>query len=510
MSQVSRRQLLKTTLVAAGGVATSLAFPACRAFGRVLGANDTINVAVIGLNGRGRAHIDSVLQPQSGYRLVALCDVDPAVLSRAVKSAGEKGAEGVETFADARKLFDSKGIDAITIATPNHWHSLLGIWACQAGKHVFVEKPVSHCVWEGRQFVNAARKYKRMVQTGTQSRANPDVIAAVEWLRAGNLGKVRYIQTFCYKPRLPIGKVGHGEIPKGLDYDLWCGPRPVKPLTRRTLHYDWHWFYDYGSGELGNTAVHEADQARLLLGFESLPKHVMSIGGRLGYDDDGQTPSTQLIYHEYDGVPIICEIRGLPKGKEYQSRQAWTRNLDWPPGFINKKYGVGLIVTCEGGRLVLEEGGLFIRALDKDGKVIKEFQNNINGAPGWGKGVRFIFASWANAIRSGQETDLAADILEGHISSALCHMGVISHRIGRTRPTGEIREEIKANALAADRFESMREHLERNGVDLAKTELSLGPWLTVDPAAERFVDNDSANALLRDEYRDPYVVPENV
>ena len=508
MSRITRRQLLKTTLAAAGGAAAGLALPACKAFGRVVGANDTVNVAIIGLHGRGQAHLWNVLKGK-GFRLAALCDLDPTVLAASVKTAKEKGAKDFDTYADARKILERADIDALTIATPNHWHSLLGIWACQAGKDVYVEKPVSHSVWEGRQLVNAARKHERMVQTGTQGRANPDVIAAGQWLRAGNLGNIRYAQTFCYKPRLSIGKVGHGDIPAGLDYDLWCGPRAVKPLTRQNLHYDWHWIYDYGNGDIGNTVIHEADQARLLLGYESLSRNVMSVGGRLGYEDNGETPNTQLIYHEYDGAPIICEVRGLPKGTEYQSRNAWTRNMDRPDCFVNRS-GIGVIVTCEGGQLVLEEGGLFIRALDTKGKVIKELQTDDNGAPGWGKGDHFNFSTWQQAIRSRKATDLASDILQGHLSSALCHAGMISYRLGKTRPAGEIRDEIKSNTLAAERFDAMKEHLVRNGVDLDRTQLAVGPWLKVDSAAERFVDNEAANAMLRDSYREPFVVPETV
>jgi predicted dehydrogenase len=505
MTRLTRRQLLKTTLAA--GAAAGLALPAYKAFGRVLGANDVIRVAVIGLHGRGKSHIATISRV-AGMRLAALCDVDPAVLDAAAKAARKCG-QNAETFNDPRKLLDRKDIDAVTIATPNHWHALLGIWACQAGKDVYVEKPVSHNVWEGRQLVNAARRHQRMVQSGTQARANPDVIAAVSWLRAGNLGKLRYARGFCYKPRLSIGKVGHGDIPPGLDYDLWCGPAPRQPLRRQNLHYDWHWFYDYGNGDLGNTGIHETDQARWLLGHETISPRVMSVGGRWVVDDDGETPNTQLICHDYDGPPILFEVRGLPRSVQYQSADAWRRNMDRPEGFPDP-HGIGVIVVGEGGRLILEDGGIAILAVDAKGKVIQSFQARDEHGIGWPKGDYHNFLSWRQAIRSRRTADLVADILQGHISSAMCHTAMISHRLGQARPSREIHEAIQGNPLAADRFEAMLEHLASNGVDLQRSRLTCGPWLRVDPASERFVDHDAANALLRAPCREPFVVPENV
>ena len=261
--------------------------------------------------------------------MAAVCDVDPAVLGHVVETVGKKG-QAVRGFQDVRELLACKDIDAVTIATPNHWHSLAAIWACQAGKDVYVEKPVSHNIFEGRQLVRAARKYQRMVQVGTQARSNPDLIEAVAWVRAGNLGKIQYARGTCYKPRMSIGKGGDGPIPPGLDYDLWLGPAPKKPLTRKNLHYDWHWMYDYGNGDLGNQGVHEMDIARWFLGQAAVSPRVISIGGRLGYDDDGQTPNTQLVYHAYQGPPLVFEVRGLPKSKEFQAAgqrgaRTWTR-----------------------------------------------------------------------------------------------------------------------------------------------------------------------------------------
>ncbi len=495
-------------LVASAGCATGLAGIGTRSLGQPVGANDAVRVAVVGLRGRGQSHLASIAKTE-GMRLAGLCEVDPAILGQNVEKARQQ-ATSVLACADVRKLLDSSDVDAVTIATPNHWHSLIGIWAVQAGKDVYIEKPVSHSVWEGRQLVRAARKYGRVVQAGTQARANPDLIEAVRWVRDGNLGTIRHAVGTCFNPRLPIGKVGRGEIPSGLDYDLWTGPAPLEPLARQNLHYDWHWFYDYGNGDLGNQGIHEMDIARWFLGHAALSPRVMSIGGRLGYYDDGQTPNTQLVYHDYDGPPLIFEVRGLPKALQHQASQTeWGRNMDLPPGYEGPR-AIGVTVVCEGGRLLVEGGGQAVLAFDPKGEVIRRFEKQDQFGLGWTKGDHYIFQGWLQAMRSRNIGDLVADILEGHLSSALCHTGMISHRLGRTCPNDQIREQIQGNPLAADRFAELQEHLARNGVDLARSQLTCGVWLTMDPASEQFLDNDAANQLLRRQYRRPYVVPEEV
>ncbi len=414
MSKLNRREFL-----AAGAACSTLILAGTRASGQVRGANDTVRVGVIGLNGRGKLHIEMATTTQ-GFTLAAVCDVDPAILARTLNSATVKKLDQdgrkVQGFADLRKMLDSKEVDVVTVATPNHWHSLAGIWACQAGKDVLVEKPVSHNVWEGRQLVEAARTSGRIVQAGTQARANPDLIEAVAWVRAGNLGKIRYAQGTCYNPRLPIGKFGQGEIPSGLDYDLWSGPVAVKPLTRKNLHYDWHWIYDYGNGDLGNQGIHEMDIARWFLGYEALSPQVMSIGGRLGYDDDGQTPNTQLVYHDYDGPPLIFEVRGLPKAKQFQTdERTWGKNMDSPAEFPGKP-GVSVVVVGEGGKLICGHGGEVLMAVDNEGKTIREFQQpDKRFAYAWRKGDHYLWTNWLAAIRSRNAADLKAPIL-GRIS----------------------------------------------------------------------------------------------
>lgn len=477
MTSISRRTLLKGTLFT--GAAALL--PGSR----VLGANEDIRVAVIGFNGRGMSHISDLLSAK-GARLVALCDVDPAVLARGVETAKKKGVS-VKTYSDVRKLLEDKEIDAITTATPNHWHSLIGVWACQAGKDAYVEKPISHNVWEGRRLVEAARHYQRVVQGGTQSRSSGKIRNAVKWVQAGNLGKIRVVTGYCYKPRQSIGKVGHGEIPAGLDYNLWTGPAPMKPLARKNLHYDWHWVYDTGNGDMGNQGIHQMDIARWFLGVDELSPRVMSVGGRLGYEDDGETPNTQVVYHDYDKAPLIFETRGLPKSRDMQDPKLWNKSMD-PPG-------IAVVVECEGGKVLV---GDQVAAFDKSGNKIQDFSN---------EGGAEHMQNFIDAVRERKPEMLNAECLETHLSSALCHTGLVSHRLGKTMPAGEIRERLQENKLALERFELMKEHLARNGVDLTSTEATLGPWLTCDPKKERFVDNAAANALARGTYREEFSVP---
>lgn len=474
--------------------------------GRALGANDAIRVGVVGLRGRGQLHI-AMVSSIPGFRLAALCDVDPVVLGRAVEKTHDRGSQ-VRSFKDVRDLIACKEIDAITIATPNHWHALAALWACQAGKDVYVEKPVSHNVFEGRQLVKAARKYGRMVQAGTQARSNPDLIEAVAWVRAGNLGKIRYALGTCYKPRMSIGKVGKGEIPPGLDYDLWTGPAPMKPLARKNLHYDWHWIYDYGNGDLGNQGIHEMDIARWLLGYTALSPRVISIGGRLGYEDDGETPNTQLVYHAYDGPPLVFEVRGLPESKEYQaSARLWGEHMDKLDG-LSVGRGIGVLLLGEGGRLAVVDGGEAILALDPAGKTIRRFDTqHPKFGRGWSKGDQFHFRNWLDAIRTRDRTKLTAEILEGHLSSALCHTGMISHRLGQRVSASRIQQQLADHVLLSERFASFCDHLARNGVDLEKTPATLGPWLAMAPEREQFLDNPAANVLLTRDYRKPFVVP---
>ena len=494
MSSLTRRTFIRNTALL--GAATAFS---ARSWAQVAGANGDLRVAVIGLNGRGKNHLAS-LAKISGVRVAALCDPDTAVLERAAKSVGG----GVKTYTDLRELFASPDIDAVTIATPNHWHSLAAIWAMQAGKDVYVEKPVSHNIWEGRQLVAAAKKYNRVVQAGTQIRSGEGLREAVDWVRAGNLGKITASRGFCYKRRNSIGKTsGVQPLPATVNYDLWSGPAPMVPLRRKNLHYDWHWVNLTGNGDVGNQGIHQMDVARWFLGESGLPRHTLSIGGRLGYDDDGDTPNTQVVIHDYASAPLIFEVRGLPAKFDGQSSTpatgadaagAASASMDKYRGQVS----VGNVVDCEGG-YVVTSNYFTATAYDRAGKVVKEF-----------KGSDRHMQNFVDVVRSRKLSDLYGPIEEGHVSSALCHLGGLSHQLGRASSPGELQEKTKGNAPLAEAYGRMVEHLAGNHVDFAKTPVTLGLALAVDSAKERCTGPDAAvaNAMLTRSYRAPFVVPQ--
>ncbi|HYG75639.1 MAG TPA: Gfo/Idh/MocA family oxidoreductase [Planctomycetota bacterium] len=487
-SNFSRRNFLKTSAAAA----------ACLwgASSRVLGANEDIRIGMIGFRGRGKDHIEN-LRKLKGVRIVTLCDVDADVLGAEAKKFADRG-EKVETCSDVRKLLEDKNIDAIASATPNHWHSLLTVWACQAGKDVYMEKPISHNVWEGRKAVEAARKYNRIVQAGTQSRSNPGLREAVEFIQKGGIGKVKLVRGLCYKPRNSIGKVpGEQTVPSSIDYDLWTGPAEKLPLTRKSLHYDWHWVWNTGNGDLGNQGIHQMDIARWILGENELSPKVLSIGGRLGYVDDGQTPNTQIIYHAYAKTPLLFEVRGLsskPESKEMDNYRGAQ---------------IGVIAHGEEGEVVMPSYAIAI-VYDKSGKEVKRFGETTNAE---GKKTQVQgnhYENFINAVRSRKSTDLHADIIEGHLSSALCHTGNISHLTGKPAVPEEVRDAVKSNAELAEVVSRVQEHLGNHKIDLSSEKITLGSWLTMDPKTERFAGNAVANALLTREYRKGFEVPEKV
>lgn len=476
---LTRRDFVSGALTAVGALA------GVPALGKgILGSNEDIRVGVVGFRGRGKSHIEA-FSSIPGVRVVALCDCDANVLAAGVAGLRNRGIE-VNAFQDVRQLLERPDIDVIATATPNHWHALITVWACQAGKDVYVEKPCSHTIWEGRKAVEAARKYGRIVQHGTQGRSDAGWREAWAWLAEGHIGRIKIARGLCYKRRPSIGKVdGPQPIPEGLNYDLWCGPAQKLPLMRRSLHYDWHWVWNTGNGDIGNQGVHQMDIARWALGRMELPRTVLSIGGRLGYVDDGETPNTQMAVFNYGDALLIFEVRGLPErsGTETMSRY--------------RGESVGNVIECEGGYIAGR------RAYDQDGKLMKEFT---------GKGFEGgdHFANFIQAVRSRNPKDLYADILDGHLSSALCHMANISYRVGREADPEEAKAAVAKDAAAAETLARMEEHLAANGVDLKATRLRVGAALRFDPRRERFVGNRTADGLVRREYRPGFAVPEKV
>jgi len=486
---LSRRDFLAATAASVGGLALAESSSAL--------AQDSadLRVAVIGLNNQGNGHIGNLKN-----KVAALCDVDQLVLQKRAQQLEEEWDHRVDTYTDYRRLLERDDIDAVSIATPNHTHALITVAAAQAGKHVYVEKPVSHNIWEGRQMVAAARRYDRIIQCGTQSRSSPSLHAAVEFVRSGQLGKIQYALGTCYKPRQGIGKSDQPfQFPSHVDRDLWLGPASEEPFYRPKKnskngynpHYDWHWDFNTGNGDMGNQGIHQMDIARWFLGENSLAPRVISIGGRLGYDDAGNTPNTQVTYLDYPAAPLIFETRGLPRSKEAQ--KSWGRSMDKYRGS-----GIGVIVQCERGH-VFVPSYLEAIAYDLEGQVVKKWKGGGNH-----------HENWLSAILAGDRGMLNADILEGHLSSSLCHVGAISHQLGEKLSAAAIAERIQANPLLSGSFDRMAAHLRANDVDIDASQgaITLGPWLEIDTDNETFTNNDQASELRSRKQRAPFFVPD--
>ncbi len=373
MKPSTRRNFLRSSMTAGLTVGMPRLLICGERSSQAQSPNETIRVAVIGLGsttavggvgGRGHQLIPRI-QEIPGTKIVALCDVDPAHLDREVQAFKDRG-ETVATYRDLRKVFDDKTIDAVVVALPNHWHALATIWACQAGKDVYVEKPFSYNIWEGQQMVAAARKHGRMVQVGTQSRSSNLLRRAFEDLRGGQIGAIRYAHALVYRARDGLGKVdAPTPLPANLDYDLWCGPAPRPPLMRKQLHYEWHWFWATGNGEIGNNGIHVIDVCRWGLAHNQPPPRAMSIGGRFGFNDCGETANTQIALFDYQPAPLICEIRNVSVAKGVA-----------PMGrFRHQNHGI--VVDCEGGYFAGDSAaGAFF---DKAGKKIKSMPTD--GSP---------------------------------------------------------------------------------------------------------------------------------
>ena len=488
-SSVSRRRFL----AGSAGLAVAAATAPAAAYSRILGANDRPRVAVIGINSRGKDHMN-------GFKdaVVALCDCDSNVLDRRCKEVENAEPKGrvLAKYTDFRKLLESKEIDCVSIATPNHTHSLIAIHALLAGKDVYVEKPVSHNVWEGRQLALAAAKLGRICQCGTQSRSSPALKEAREFLRSGNLGPVQYAVGTCYKPRMAIGKLNEPlKIPTEIDYDLWLGPAANLPIMRPKLHYDWHWDFNTGNGDMGNQGIHQMDIARWFLGEGELSPKIRSIGARLGYDDAGNTPNTQIVLHQYATAPLIFETRGLPKDKASQvDGDTWAKNMDNYRGSR-----VGVLIQCEKGYMVIPNY-TSAKAFSPDGTVLKEWSGGGDAA------------HYNNFLEAAQKRDanlLNAPVLEGHLSSALCHTGAISHLTGSVASVDEIKQEIGGDGMFLAAFDRMLEHLAENQVDVtSRPVLTLGAELKMDPSAETITNSTQAAQHLSRDYRKPFAIPQ--
>lgn len=473
MKDLTRRRFFEDSLMAAAAVALPAPLPGA---GKTpAGPNEKLTAAIIGCGIRGKAH---------ARELARLADIDVAyVCDPDLDRADEVAALLVELkrpmpgkAQDLRTILDDKSVDVVFIATPNHWHALAAIWAMQAGKDVYVEKPVSHNVAEGRRMVQAARKLGRICQAGTQNRSRGALAEAVKYMREGKLGEITLARSIIYGGRGSIGGPAECAMPPRCDYNLWAGPAPLTRLTRPKFHYDWHWFWNTGSGEIGNNNVHSLDVCRWGLGVTGLGRSVLSYGGRLGYTDVAETPNTQVGIFDFGNKTIVSETRGL-------------KTAPFHPTIKSMWFFYG----SEG---IIADTHLF----DPEGKLIRPFEGRSENH----------FANFLKAVRSRKPSELAADILEGHQSSALCHLANISYRLGQTASPAVIAQhlgDIKVHEDVQDTFDRTRHYLAGAGVDLDHTKLTLGQYLRVDGDKEQFLDNAAADALLAREYRAPFVLP---
>ena len=479
MSSMTRRSFLEHTLaISAAGLLTvdqsSAADDATKA--QSVGPNDRIGVAVIGLHGRGIDHLRGYAG-ESGAEVVAIGDVDPSTFDKAQQTLQQRGRPAATTYADLRKLLEDPRVQAVSIAVPNHWHALAGIWAMQAGKHVYVEKPVSHNISEGRRLEEARVRFNRVCQAGTQARSSAAHIEATRYIHDGHIGKVTLARGICYKRRESIGHFDDSAPPPGVDYDLWLGPAPKRAFNKNRFHYNWHWNWDYGNGDIGNQGVHQMDVARWALRAGHATSAI-SFGGRFGYVDDGQTPNTLTTLLDYPDAPLIFEVRGLPTTPACGVR-------------------VGNIIYGTDGFVAFgEEDSRAAVAFDADGKQVKEFKGGGNH-----------FGNFLAAVRSGNQSDLHCPIVEGHISAALCHLANASYRLGKPHmfdaPVKTLGEQMELH----EAFGRFQQHLADSVANVRDSSFQLGPKLAFNGQSENFGANEQANAMLTREYRQPFFVP---
>ncbi|HYL62931.1 MAG TPA: Gfo/Idh/MocA family oxidoreductase [Candidatus Methylomirabilis sp.] len=469
--EIERRDFLKTT-----GKAVTLGAASLALGGKILGANDRVRIAICGLRGRGNDHIRGFSRVP-GTELAALCDVDDAVMNMRLGTVEKLGRPKPKSYVDVRKLLEDKEIDAISIATPNHWHSLIAIWACQAGKDVYVEKPCSHNWFEGRQLVRAVQKYNRICQHGSQSRSNPGMIEGIHHLSDGTIGDVYLARAICYKWRPSIGHAKEEPVPAGVNYDLWTGPAPLKPFTHNRFHYNWHWIWDTGNGEVGNQAIHEIDIARWGLGVD-FPVSATAMGGHFMFDDDQETPNTlnaAFCFVDANGKRkmLELEVRHWITNHEAQIGTGAYGNSAVPPAGLNpnankkpasaQSLGPKDAKTNTIGNIFYGSNGYL--AVDGYDAYKTWITDQVEPGPS-GKQAGDHFANFIDCVRSRRAEDLHCPIEEGHKSVTLVHLANASYRLGRA--------------------------------------------LNFDPATQQVTGDDEANTMLRGTYRAPYVVPEEV
>lgn len=473
----SRRAFITQSALAFTALSTS----------RVLGANETIRIASIGLGGQGLGNANRMAKVP-GVEIAYLCDPDTVALDKA-----KKVFPNAKTTQDLRKVMEDKDIDAVVVSTCNHWHVLASIWAIQAGKDVYVEKPISHNIWEGRKLVEAARKHDRIVQGGTQQRSDPLQAEIKAFLDGGTLGKIKYVRCNHYSLRNTIGKTDKQLTPPAhVDYDLWLGPAKDEPLYRERLQYDWHWDWNTGNGEMGNWGPHILDDLRNVVFRDKipLPKRVIAGGGRFAWNDAGETPNTHFAYMDTGDIPVIIDFHNLPRQKDMRA----------PDVYLRRRTGAFLIIECEGGYYTGSRGGG--TAFDADGKKLQTFK---------GDGGKTHAANFIDALRSRKKEELKAEIEQIHYSSAWCHLANISQRLGHKYDRAQAETAVKDFQPWNDVIADFHQHLINNQLDAATLDIKMGPMLELDVTKETFIGDTAtpeALALLTREYRKGFEVPQ--
>ena len=455
MNNINRRKFLKQSSAVTAGTLVHLHL--VNNLSAQSGPSDTINVAVIGIRSRGKDHYRALAQIPN-VKIAVLCDIDQRLFPEAVAEVEQLTGSKPATETEYRKVLENKDIDAVTIATPNHWHALQTIWACQAGKHVYVEKPVSHTVLEGRKMVEAARKYNRVVQTGTQARSNVATNQAIRFIQEDGLGDVYMAKGLCLKPRGSIGHTKDGAVPEGVNWDAFLGPAPYRPFNENRFHYKWHWFWDTGCGDFGNQGIHQADIARWALAQRTHPVRIQGTGKYVVWDSDQETPNIQHVEFEYeDGAILQFEVKGLPTNDEAGVRigNLIYGSKGWM-GMGNEEGGENQAHFAE---VAIQPSG-YSSYKEDPGPIFK------NDDPATSDSVVMHFKNFLDCVRTGKWQDLNADILEGHLSTSLCHLGNIASRLKRT--------------------------------------------LHFDANSEKFINDEQADSYLTKMYRSPYDLPDKV
>jgi predicted dehydrogenase len=455
-----RRDFIKKSVLGTAGIAIGGMGFSAKSFASIVGANERLNIAVIGIRSRGVEHIESwcSLKDSHNVRLTTLCDTDEQFFAERSKTVMESTGIKPSTEWDMRRVFDNPDIHAVSFATPNHWHALGSIWACQAGKHVYVEKPCSHNIFEGRKMIEASRRYNVRLQVGFQNRSVNNIIEAMKFLHSGGIGEVYMARGTCFKPRDSFGIAIDSEPPASLHYDLWLGPAQWRQYNEKRSHYNWHWFWDTGNGDTGNQGPHQFDFARWGLNKNEHPVSVYAAGGVYGIDPKEcaqETPNTLSCTFKYSDGKML----------EFETRGRYTNNeTDVDISIGNIFYGTEGYLELKG------ESGKPWKAFRKREKepfagskddAASKNQDTLSGSGGEGH-----FANFVSSIRSGKNEDLNCDITEGHYSCVLPHLANISYRLGR--------------------------------------------GLKFEGSTEKFINDPEADALLTQKYRNPYVVPEKV